>query len=452
MGVESTSGRGYRASAISFATRAVTVGVIGLVGLASTRLVIDHYGVESYGIVFYLASLPVLLSFLDAGTGGAVIKAFADSQDEPEDGRKRRAMLSSLRVTLVLALTLALVALALSALGAWSAILGVDQVEFPGLAQSVLLVVAAFALTLPLSLARGTLIGLGRLPLSSGLLAVGYLAGLLIMVVCVTISAPVWVVPGVLAMPSLISVALMMAATYRICGLPDAAMMRAIVRVKSVKGAPVVATMGSVAIIAIAMPLVLQSSRVIVGHLAPVANLAELAFSLQIYAVFAQVIGAGGMALWPTYTRRRQHGNLHYKELLLATAVFLAIGGLVGVAAALVAAPLSAVATGGAVTLSMGTLVALGLLLIGYAGYFPAGMFLTTSRGLLMQSGLAVSAVICSIGLSLLLTPMWGVAGALGASAAAAILFRVIGSLLVARRMAGRPPSEGSSSLAVVPL
>lgn len=433
VGVKPQSGRGYKASANSFATRAVTVVIAGCVGLASSRLVIEQYGVQDYGIIFYLATLPALLSFLDAGTGGAVIKAFADAQGEADDGHRWRVMLSSLRVTLVLALVLTLVALSLTALGGWSAILGVQQAEFPGLAQGALLVLVAFALTLPLSLARGTLIGLGRLPLSSWLQAAGAFTGLLTMVVCVKTSAPAWVIPGVLALPSLISVALMMLAAYRICGLPDAAMVRAIHRIHSVRGAPVVATMGSVLIIAVSMPLVLQSSRVIVAHLAPAENLAELAFALLIYAVLAQVIGAGGMALWPIYTRRRQAGDLQYREILVATAAFLGIGALIAVAAAMIAAPLSAVATGGTVTLSEGTLVALGLLLVGYAGYFPAGMFLTTSRGLLMQSGLAVTAAVLSIGLSLLLTPMWGVAGALGACATAAILVRVIGSVLVAR-------------------
>jgi O-antigen/teichoic acid export membrane protein len=424
----------YAASFRAVGARLVALLIAAVAVLASSRIIVETYGAEVYGVVFLITSLPGLLYFLDVGAGGAVTKVFAE-REEPIVVNRRLVMLSGYRVTSTTALILAGSALATFLFADLGSMLGIDSETLEGANRSIFLCLLILSAMVPLSLANGALVGLGRLSSLALISVPGQVLSLGGVAVSAALEAPSWIIPPILVLGQAIPALLATLLLYKTAKIPTKELLIDVARVRTRPGGRVKGVMLSVLIISIAIPLFSSGLRIIVGHLGTLRDLAELTLSLQLFMLCAQILGAAGLALWPVYARRRAENDLPFKEVLWVSALFGAIGAAMATVIFFGAPLASAAVTGSQVELSGGTVAALGLFLIAYAAFWPAGMVMTTSSALRTQAALTLASALAALTGAGLLVPRMGAAGALLSSAIAYALFRVVGTLMLTRTL-----------------
>jgi O-antigen/teichoic acid export membrane protein len=429
----------YSGSFRAVAARLLALMIASVAVLASSRIIVETYGAGVYGVVFLITSLPGLLYFLDVGAGGAVTKVFAE-REQPIAVNRRLVMISGYRVTTTTALILAGTAIGTFIFADLGSLLGIDPGTLYGADRSILLCLLILSAMVPLSLANGALVGLGRLSSLALISVPGQVLSLGGVAVSAAFEAPSWIVPPILVLGQAIPALLATLLLYKTTRIPTKQLLIDVARLRTRPGGRVKGVMLSVLIISVAVPLFSSGLRIIVGHLGTLPDLAELTLSLQLFMLCAQILGAAGLALWPIYARRRAENDLPFREVLWVSGLF----GVVGATMAIIiffGAPLaSAMVTGSRVELSGGTVASLGLFLIAYAAFWPAGMVMTTSSALRTQAVLTLASALFALVGAGLLVPRMGAAGALLSSAVAYALFRVVGTLMLARTLLIRSP------------
>ena len=160
----------------------------------------------------------------------------------------------------------------------------------------------------------------------------------------------------------------------------------------------------------VALPLAMQTQRILISHLTEGDQLAQFNLASQLFGVILQTIAAAGLALWPIYAAARAKGRI---ESPLMTSLGFMGGGLVLAAALAVVTPwVVAFVTGGAFALDgwlVGGFVAFVAL---QAAKYPTGMYMTDERGLRFQVVPVLVMVPLTLGLS------WWLIGAIGAGGA----------------------------------
>ena len=62
-------------------TKFAVMGLTGLIGLFTTRLIIGTYGTENYQLYALISTLPALLPFADLGMAAVILNAVGGSTD-----------------------------------------------------------------------------------------------------------------------------------------------------------------------------------------------------------------------------------------------------------------------------------------------------------------------------------------------------------------------------------
>jgi O-antigen/teichoic acid export membrane protein len=167
----------------------------------------------------------------------------------------------------------------------------------------------------------------------------------------------------------------------------------------------------------LALPLAMQTDRIVLSHRAGVDVLAQYNLASQMFNPIWAVISAGGVTLWPVFARARARG-----EALSPVSISWLFGAAAAVMAAvlaLVSPWLASLASGGAITLGPLLLVAF-LVLMSFQGLkYPLGMFMTDPAGLRFQALMVVLMLPVNLGLS------WWLAGPL--KAAGPVIGSVVG-------------------------
>lgn len=114
--------------------KVVVMGITGVLGLITSRVILQNFGIAAYAQYGLIASLPALLPFADLGLAAVVINAVAEAEDPRKDAVMRRSITSALRVLVVSGAIIAIAALVITLLDLWPAILG--QGLMPGGAGS----------------------------------------------------------------------------------------------------------------------------------------------------------------------------------------------------------------------------------------------------------------------------------------------------------------------------
>ena len=100
------------------------MGVSGVFGLFTSRLIIKHFGTDAYAQYGLLASFPTLLPFADLGIAAVVINAVAGPRTRaPTDG-DARTIITAFRILIVAGSIMIGVAALISLLGLWPVLLG----------------------------------------------------------------------------------------------------------------------------------------------------------------------------------------------------------------------------------------------------------------------------------------------------------------------------------------
>jgi O-antigen/teichoic acid export membrane protein len=427
--------------------RLLVLPVSALLGIVVTRLLIDTYGPAVFAQYALLVGIGALLPFTDLGMSAAVTNAVAASPDPTRDDAVRRTLLTAMRVLLVSAAVLTSLTGLVSLLGLWPTLLGDGLLpdSGPAAAAACLLLIA---LGIPVGIGQRMLVGLGRN--HAAILVLGVQTPVVLTVLALLVASGTRaghvfpVVPYAVTL-FLTGICTWLAARRVRPVLAEA--IRLVPRVRRERGAPVFHVAWPMLVQMVAVPLAMQSDRLLLSHLRPAAELAEYSLAAQMFIPIWALVNSAGLALWPVFARARAEGT--------ASSPFAMAWAFAGAAAVLAAAVavlspwLAELASGGAVRLSGLLVPAFVVLMVLQAAKYPLGIYLTDARGLRFQAAMIAVMLPVNVGLSWVLTERIGPAGPVIGSIVGVLLFEVVANTLYVRRRLRRttaalagPPEE----------
>lgn len=434
---------GMWASVGSAATvKVLVMGLTGLIGIFTSRIIITHFGVDAYAQYGLLGTLPNLLPFADLGMAAVVINAIASSDDPRTDELVRRTLTTAFRILLRSAVVIVLVAAVITALGAWPFILGRGGL-LPGAELVPFLCLTVFAFGLPLAVGSRILVGLGRTtaqiaatgitgplmigaifamamlaPQSGNYIAlVSYLAALIVSALCLWLASR--------AIPGQVSGA--------IRRIPD----------KHYTGVKAGHIAGPMLVQMLALPIAMQTDRILLSQLTNGEELAQYNLGSQLFNIVLQTIAASGVALWPIFARARSKAQI--VSPIRPTLLFGLLGLLAGLAIALLSPWLVGFVTGGDFSLDPWLIGGFVVFVTLQAAKYPAGMYLTDAKGLKFQVIPILILVPVNVALSWGLIYLVGAGGPIIGSAVAVLLCQVIPNLWYVRRDMARRRREADA-------
>ena len=422
------------------ATKVLVMGVSGLLGIITSRLILTNFGIEAYANYGLLATLPQLLPFADLGIAAVVINAVAGSSDPRRDEMVRRTITSALRILIVSGSTIALVSGVLYVTGLWPVILGKGLLDDGG-AFAAFLCLLVFGLVLPMGIGQRILVGLDKTSVQVGTQA---------------LSAPlILATVGLVAALALPAAAYLPVATYIASGAVSALCLaiaahslkgqfgravRDIPRLRRAPGVPVFNLAWPMLIQMVALPLAMQTDRLLLSHLATVTALAQYNLAMQLFSIVIQTIAAAGVALWPYFARARSQAQVASPW---APLIWFMIGGtLVACTLGLLSGFLADIISDGRIVLDPLLVVCFVVFVALQSVKYPLGMYMTDERGLKFQVVPTLLMIPIGLGSSWLLILAIGPAGAIAGSAIAVALCQVIPMTWYVRRDLARRRAE----------
>lgn len=412
--------------------KVIVMGLSGVLGIFTSRLIIQNYGVDAYAQYGLLTNLPALLPFADLGIAAVVFNAIASSNDPQRDLQVRRTITTAFRILLVTGPTIALVGVVISLLGLWPAILGNGLLPEGG-ATAALLCALVFGLVLPLTVGQRILVGLGKTGTQVATQAVIAPFILLSVLTFIAVSAPAGSFVAVLSYlgTGLVSLLCIILAARALRPQVGRAI-RDIPRFRTIANVPFLAIAGPMLVQMLILPVATQTDRLLLSHLTVGDELAQYNLGSQLFGIAVQTIAAAGLALWPFYAKARSTASV--RSPIKPAFVFLLAGLVLGGA-------MAAVSPWIVQFLSDGKVVLDGWILVGFVAFvavqaikYPLGMYMTDERGLKFQVVPILIMLPVNIGLSWTLIGVLGAAGPVVAASISALVCQVLPYFWYVRR------------------
>ena len=413
------------------AAKVCVMGISGLLGLFTSRLIIQHFGTDAYAQYGLLTSFPALLPFADLGMATIVINAVAASHAVHTDRFVRSAITTAMRIMIVAGAVIVAIAAAITLLGFWPALLGEGLMKGGSLGAFACL--AVFGLVLPLTIGPRILVGLNKTgpQIASQSVVAPFI--FLSVTLAVAVSAPVGNYLAVLSYlgQALVAIICLTMAGYAIRPQLGQAV-RDIPRLREVPSLSAFNLAWPMMVQMLAGTIAMQTDRLLLSHLTSGDELAQYNLSSQLFGLVLQSIMAGGMALWPFYARARANSELRspFKPAL----VFGGLGLLMAVVLAYVSPWIAGFVSDGKIVLD-------GWLVGGFIAFvalqalkYPLGMYMTDKRGLQFQVVPLLIMVPLNLGISWWLIDVVGSGGPIIGSAVAVLLCQVLPDIWYVRR------------------
>lgn len=408
-------------------TRAILLPLTGAAALGTAHVELAALGPSLFGVLALLLAMTLLLPFADLGVGAAVTNAVAGAN---RHGDAHDVVTASFRLLLLVGGAVVAVAGMVALAGGWTALTGISSQEAPRLDRDMFLVMLLFGLGLPFSLGGRILLGLDRYPLFLVLQASAAF---------VTLAIVLWfrdsetMLPFLLA-PFFAQTLFMLAGFFVGCrrlglgGRASAAFRRSTHAAR----AEIRRVAAPMLVITLALPVALQTDRLVLSHVSTRDALTEYAIVAILFAPLWSVLTSAGMTLWPSFAglRNATGAVAAYRKALRR----FAAAGAVGAIALAVLGPLVAGLWAGSTGASTALWAAFGLLMLVQAAHLPAGMFLTQPSGLRFQAVCILAMCAVNLPLSLALAAAFGAPGPVLASTFAVFVFQ----FLPAKRRIGR--------------
>lgn len=420
-----------RMLATNVISKAVVLGVSGLLAVVTTRLIITHFGVAAYAQYGLLASMTALVPFADLGMSAAVINVVAGSSSPGTDQKVRLTLLSALRLLIASAGVIIVIALAISLFGLWPTLLGKGLL--PGGAVAALVCVIIFGLTLPLGMGQRILTGLGKnhIQIRTQFIPAPLMLAAVALFVMLGVKADnglpiVSYVGGTLVAGA----SLFIAAKYITPQFRD--VVRDVARIRKVPGGKVMNVAWPMLAQMMALPIAMQTDRLLLSHLAVTKDLAQYNLASQLFGMITQTISTAGIALWPVFAKARSGKEVKspWGLTLWFTVGGLGLAGILGALLPWFAPAIS----GGRISLSPWLIVGFIVFVGAQASKYPLGMYMTDAKGLRFQVVPILIMVPINLGLSWALVAPLGAAGPIVGSAIAVTACQVLPNIWFVRR------------------
>ena len=422
----------WRGVGRSAGSRLLVLPVSAGLGIVLTRVVIESYGPAAFAQYGLLVGIGALLPFADLGMSAAVLGAVGAADRPQQDEQVRRVLTTAVRVLLGSALVLALVAVTLTVAGVWPGLLGGGLLPHSGpLAAMGCLVLIAGAM--PFGIGQRVLSGLGHNHVS--ILVLGAQTPLVLGTVLVLVWADVPAGPYVAviayAATLVLSAVLLLLAARRLHPALGRALRDAL-HPRRAPGAPVFGMAWPMLVQMLALPLAMQTDRIVLSHRSGTDVLAQYNLAWQMFNPIYLVVAAGGMTLWPVFARARARGEA--LSPLSMSAGFGVAAAAMAVVVGLLSPWLADLASGGEIRIGPAVVVAFCVLMVLQAVKYPVGMSMTDAPGLRFQAYMIVAMLPVNAGLSWWLAGELGAPGPLIGSIVGVGVFQVLANLLYVRR------------------
>jgi O-antigen/teichoic acid export membrane protein len=422
------------------AVKIIVMGLSGLLAIFTSRMIIEHYGVEAYGQYGLLATLPTLLPFADLGIAAVVINSLADTKTPRTDDFVLRTIVTAFRILSVSGLILISLAVIIHLLGLWPTLLGQGLIPAGG-SIAALCCMALFGCVLPLTVGQRIVVGLGRTTTQVAAQAVVAPFMLVSILTVVALSAPVGSFLAVFSYigNALVSVICLAVAAKAISPQLRIAARR-IARFRRYPGVPIISLTWPVLVSSVVMPLTLQTDRLLLSQLTRGDELAQYNLAAQLFGLILQTTAAAGLAMWPWYAKARSQGRV--ASPVVPSLWFLSGGIVLGLSMAFASPWLEVLVSKGKIHLDLWLVAGFVAFVAVEAAKYPLGMYMTDRNGLLFQVIPLLVMVPVNLGLS------WGLIGAVGAggpvlgSAIAVLLCQVFPYFWYVRRDLARRRNE----------
>ncbi|GAA1389875.1 lipopolysaccharide biosynthesis protein [Luteococcus peritonei] len=411
--------------------KVIVMGIGGVLGMINTKLILAHFGKPAYAQYGLLASLPSLLPFASLGMAAVVINAVSQAEDPREDREMARTLTTALRYLVVSAGVIILVGLLPTLLGAWPAILGKGLLPGGGVTTFWCLVI--FAVTLPMTIFPRMVIALGRpqAQVLSGLVVAPFMLASIVLLAWTG-----WPAGNAIAVLTYVANALAAAIclllAWRSLGPNFRRMVRDVPRTRAVPNADIMGLAWPQLAQMMALPIAMQTDRLLLSHLADDDALAQYNMSSQFFQMLVQTITAAGVALWPMYAKARAEGRV--VTPWRTTWIFSGIGLASGLALAGVIPWISHWLSDGKIVLSWWLIGGFAFFVVTQAANYPLGMYMTDEKGLKFQVLPIVIMVPVNLAISFWLTTRIGAGGPIIGSSIAVVLCQVLPNLFYVRR------------------
>jgi O-antigen/teichoic acid export membrane protein len=408
------------------------MGSSGLLAVLTSRLIIAQFGTDAYAQYGLLASFPSLLPFADLGIAAVVINAVAGSKAVRTDEEVARTLVTALRILSGSGLTIIVLSVLVTLLDGWPTLLG-QSLAVPEGSTAAFVCLAIFGAFMPLVVGQRILVGLGRT--TSQVAAQSVVAPfMLLSVLAVTaLALPAGNFLAVFSYlgNSLVSVVCLGLAHRHVQPQLGLAFRR-VLKLKKYPGVPAFGLAWPMIIQMTALPIAMQTDRLLLSHLTAGDELAQYNLAAQLFGLVLQTIAAAGVALWPIYARARADGRVESPAL---PTLWFILGGLgLGGGLAAVSPWLADFISEGQIALDA-SLVAGFVLFVGLqAAKYPLGMYMTDQRGLWFQVIPILVLVPVNLGISWWLIGVLGAGGPIIGSAVSVALCQVLPNLWYVQR------------------
>jgi O-antigen/teichoic acid export membrane protein len=395
----------------------------GILGIITSRLIIQHFGTEAYVQYGLLSTFPSLLPFADLGIAAVVINAVAGSDHPRTDDLVKRTIVTAFRILMVSGGIMVAVSVVITAFGWWPILLGDGLMPGGNLAAGLCL--AVFGVVVPLTVGQRVLVGLKRT--TSQVASQAVVAPFMFLVIgafaMLMIPAGTYLAVVSYIANSLVSVLCMILAARALKPQIGAAF-RLIPKVRSYASVPAMSLAWPMLVQMIALPVAMQTDRLLLSHVSGTAELAQYNLASQLYGIVLQTIAAAGVALWPVYAKARAQNRV--ESPAKPTLWFLSGGVILGTALALVSPWLTQFVSGGKIQLPPILLISFVVFVALQACKYPIGMYMTDKGGLVFQVVPILIMVPLNLGVSWALISPFGAAGPIMGSALSVALCQVI--------------------------
>ena len=423
----------------SAGVRVLVLPVSAILGVVNTRLIIENFGRDAYAQYGLLVALGALIPFADLGMAAAIMNAVGASDRAADDDHVRRILITSIRVLICSAATILAVAGVITALGLWPTLMGDGLLPGSGPAAAAACL-AIIGITLPVAFGQRVLTGLGKNHITVALL--GLQTPVVLVVLLGLINFDLGNGSYLPVIPYLATFCISLGATVLAARMVRPTIgnaLRSVPKVRSVKGERVFDVAWPMLIQMIALPIAMQTDRLVLSHVSGPPDLAEYNLASQMYTPVWQVVSAAGVALWPIFARARARGDRRAQSPMPVSAGFAAAAVGVTVFITVVAPWLAEVASDGKIQISLSLRIAFAIFMVFQAAKYPLGMFMTDAAGLRYQAAMVVMMVPVNLGLSLYLANRYGAIGPVIGSAIGVFLFQFVANWLFVRRALARP-------------
>ncbi|MCR2814118.1 polysaccharide biosynthesis protein [Microbacterium sp. zg.Y1090] len=428
----------------SAAARFIVLPISAVLGIVVTRLIIDNYGVASYGQYILLVAIAGLIPFSDLGLTAAIMNAVAGAKDPRTDSNLRLVLISCMRLLFICSSVVIVVAVVLFVSGLWPTVLGGALTPESG-ALAATLCLAIFGLNMLIAYGQRILAALGLNVLVVLLGAIQTPIVLAVLWVMIATSADGgYIAVASYAATTVICLIAMIIASRKLKPMLGSALRGALDR--RIRGARVMNTAWPMLIQMVALPIAMSSDRLVLSLIGTLDDLAQYSLANQIFSPVFAVVTAAGFALWPVFAKARAAGKAAPVSPMKMSVAFAVAAAAACLALSLAAGWLAELASGGQIQLPASLLIAFSVFIVIQSAKYPFGMYLTDASGLRFQAYLILGMLPVNLGLTILLIPALGSLGPVVGSIVGVLAFQLIPNAVLVRRRVREVASSSAST------